>query len=122
MLLLHRLPTKTYGNMWGFPTGKLWLGEDADTGMRRELEEETGICEVPRFFQSIFVHPADESRPQFTYHLYRLRLSKRPLIRLDSSEHDAHCWISTNALESLELVPDLAACIELLTNSRVPTV
>lgn len=117
-LLLHRITTKPHGNTWGFPTGKIELGEDADDAMRRELLEETGIESKPRFFQSVFVAPEDEAHPPFTYHLYVQHLPAKLPIQLSASEHDAYRWVAPEQMEELSLVPDLAACIRLLRESQ----
>jgi len=46
-LLCTRPPGKAYAGYWEFPGGKLEVGESVEQALRRELEEELGICIGP---------------------------------------------------------------------------
>lgn len=46
-LMTSRPPGKVFADWWEFPGGKLESGEDVETALRRELQEELGITIGP---------------------------------------------------------------------------
>lgn len=54
ILIADRSRAKSMREYWEFPGGKVREGEDAETALRRELQEELGITiAAPRYFQSV---------------------------------------------------------------------
>ncbi len=114
-LLLLRQDSKPQGNTWGVPAGKVDPGEGSDHAMRRELEEETGY-KIPEPVPLSLVRTVFVRYPKydFIYHIYRHILSADPEVHIDASAHKSFRWTTPSEALTLELIPDLDACIKLI--------
>jgi 8-oxo-dGTP pyrophosphatase MutT (NUDIX family) len=89
-LLLQPAP----GKPWGFPKGKLDRGETDEQAARREVREETGLCDLtfdPAFRHAIHYHfrrGHGVVRKEVSYYLAR---ADADTVRI-SSEHVAYRW------------------------------
>jgi len=96
LLLLQRHSEDLGGGQWGTPGGRIDPGEDADTAMKRELYEETGIKDLKlTTLGSHLIH-----MPHGTVHMtsYLVTLPKEPGIILDPEEHHAYAWFEVEKL------------------------
>lgn len=122
-LLLKRALHKPEGGTWGAPGGKVNLnGETLEAAIIRETGEETGIELKPdnlRYFKPFCViHEGN----QFMYHLYSYVLTEKPTvireIGVDGKyAHDAVDWFTADQALGLNLIHDMAFCIETFTHS-----
>lgn len=112
-VVLQRAAVESNPHTWGLPAGKVEEGETLAEAMLREVYEETGV-RVPRsalrFFDSRFVRHGDRD---FEYHMYAATLDLRPSITLDDNEHQDYRWVSPEGAKDLDLIPDLAECVDL---------
>jgi 8-oxo-dGTP pyrophosphatase MutT (NUDIX family) len=113
LLLLRNHVKRIEPSKWGVPAGAMEKGEGRRQAMARELFEETGQHVHPRDFEvlpTVYVkYPNDD----FLYHMYRLRLSRRPHIAL-SSEHQAFVWANPLTALYMDLMQDEGACIKMV--------
>src|SRR3989338_3621010 len=102
ILLLRRRMWKIHGGMWGAPSGKIENGESPLQAASRELAEETGLTSVElKEWKVVYVRYPEFD---FIYHIFRVALSKRPLISLELREHSSLAWIEPEeAIEKLSL-------------------
>lgn len=113
ILLLHRQDSKSEGNRWGVPAGKIDKGENEPEAMIREIKEETGQKVLPgklEYLKKVYVKYPEY---HFIYHMFRLRMDRKPSIKLDRKEHKDHQWIRPLKALELHLVRDLDKCIRL---------
>ena len=105
ILFLQRSGLEKYEKgLWGVPAGKIEQGESAESAVKRELLEETGISidSHSRFdpLGQLFIR---KPSVDYTYHLYRLSLSKKPTVSLSDEHQDSH-WAVPNEIENLPLM------------------
>lgn len=113
ILLLHRQDHKPQGGTWGVPAGKVDFNENILDTMQREIQEETGIIlesSQLNYFKKIFVKYEDYD---FIYHIYYTNLAYKPEIILTPAEHKDYQWIDPKQALNMNLIQDLAQCIEL---------
>ncbi len=118
ILLLHRHPHKSQGGKWGVPAGKANRHEDLIAALLREVYEETGLRMRPsnaQYFKSVYVKHPEHC---FTYHMYHLAMSEKPLIAINHHEHQAYKWVAPNDAIVMNLVDDLATCINMFYFAR----
>ncbi len=107
ILLLHRLPHKPQGNMWGAPGGKVEVGEKLIDAVRRELLEETGLSIEPEKLECLkplFIKYPDL---KFNFHVYKTKLSQEPQIILETMAHSEYIWVTPQDGLKLNLMPDV---------------
>jgi len=112
-LLLHRQNHKAQGDSWGVPAGKADTGEDLYRAMARELFEETGIVIEPHnlaYHRAVFVRFPEYD---FVYHMFSTRVSERPRVIINNSEHKDFVWVTPEKSFTMNLIQDLDACIKL---------
>ena len=80
-------------NFWGFPKGKLKIGELPEDGAIREVCEETGISLDPS--QLGRVHRCKDSK------YFEVRLDIEPVVNVDNMEIDAYMWIYLEGAKKL---------------------
>src|SRR5271169_3604097 len=103
--LLVRRATEPLRGEWSVPGGMLELGEKLRDGVRREVEEETGLAietgEVLDVFDSIFTDTLGRTQ----YHYVLIDYLCRPLsgeARAGSDVSDVR-WVSVEALPAMGL-------------------
>lgn len=101
ILLLHRCGSKSQGNKWGPPAGKVSDGESLVHAMVREINEETGLIVTPAelTYSNLFYlrYPSFD----YHYHTYCLKVESCLEICLSCDEHDDYRWIGP--MEALKL-------------------
>ncbi len=116
ILLLLRAAHKPQGGTWGVPAGKIEMGEEASTGIIREIKEETTIDILPNhlvFFKQLFVRYPNYD---FTYNIFHASLPNEPKIKIDSTAHQEYLWVTPQEALNMNLIPDEAPCIKLFFN------
>jgi 8-oxo-dGTP pyrophosphatase MutT (NUDIX family) len=87
------------------------LGEDRDAAIRRETLEETGIVlEDMEYFRAVGVRYGTHD---ILYHMYRVRLDRRPDVRINPEEHKSYIWRSPEAALLEPLMQDEDVCLKL---------
>jgi ADP-ribose pyrophosphatase YjhB (NUDIX family) len=114
VLLVKRANPPAQGQ-WSLPGGKLKLGESLLQGIRRELEEETGLRiegqELLEVLESVW--RADNGQVEFHYILFDyLCRSEQRRLRPGSDALDA-AWFQPEQLSSLGLWPETLRVINL---------
>lgn len=125
VLLLQR--NAPFG-FWQSVTGALEAGEDHRTAARRELAEETGLCDEGELYYSgrsrVFdidprwrhrYGPDVDCNTEFEWHY---RLAAACAVQLDSAEHSGYCWMPVKEAASAvwswtnrEALQNLQACL-----------
>ena len=91
-LCLRRNPEKKEGSKWGFPGGKVEKGEELETALRRELQEELSL-EVPEIshVRSFFVrYPYMD----FFFSVYETHFTKEPKMKINTNENSTYEWLT----------------------------
>jgi 8-oxo-dGTP pyrophosphatase MutT (NUDIX family) len=113
ILLLKRQNHKPEGDTWGVPAGKIDEGETPEMAIVRELFQETGFeakSDEIVHFQKIFVRFATYD---FVYHIFSLKLDKRPIVKINPGEHKAFQWRTPTEALTENIIQDLDSCIKL---------
>ena len=99
-IMLRKTKRLNPGSFWALPAGKLDPGETPDEGLKREIQEETGI--VLGAFEKFktFNIRLNQPFPDFVYHIYKATVPPKTQVKL-SSEHDEYKWV--NKTEALQL-------------------
>ncbi len=112
-LLLKRALHKPQGGTWGAPGGKVEKRDKSlEAAIFRETGEETGIeldLQKLMYYKPFYVF--HEGR-YFIYHLYSYEVQEKPEIILEKGGHDASDWFTKDGALQLELIHDMAFCIE----------
>jgi ADP-ribose pyrophosphatase YjhB (NUDIX family) len=108
-LILKRSPkAPVYPNHWDFPGGRLEHGEDATSGLEREVFEETGLkINVIRLVQTLNENPV--KRNHF-YIAFECRILSGE-VRL-SHEHTAFRWATKEEILKLNIENIVRKCLE----------
>lgn len=96
---------KMFPFAYALPAGHLDVGEDPEAGVRRELEEETGI-KVSTALEHLddFDISGDSCRrgsDDHRWHLYRLKLESTPDIKLSDEASEVR-WFNLEELEKVD--------------------
>lgn len=102
-LFLQLSEAKDEALKWGVPAGKREKNESAENCLCRELFEETGIVINPSEYQSLGSIYIAKHPIQFTYHLFKVNFTSKPLVKL-SSEHISYKWVAKEELCDLPLM------------------
>jgi len=118
ILLLHRQESKSQGNLWGIPGGKLDKGETPLQAVLREIKEETGYDFSKQSIEklgSVYIEYNDKDH--FVYHMFRTKLIGDPSsVKINFSEHKGFTWVTPQDSLKLELIKDEDACFKLIYN------
>ena len=115
MLLVKRGKASYGADKWEFPGGKKEEGENDQTGLTREVREETGL-EVVRLSELIFrykgVMEEGKHRGQILNEsIYRVNLEDFGQINLDNRHTDSG-WFRRDKIKELDLSEDARETIE----------
>lgn len=108
-LMLKRQENKLYGGTWCLPAGK----RDSETIQEcviRETFEETGIVLDKSkliYLKTVYV---DNPGLQFTYHMFIIKIEKRPTPKLKSEEHTEYKWVTPREALCMNLLPGQEIC------------
>jgi len=115
VIILKRQKTKSQGDMWGLPSGKIEKNEKPEDAMQREIFEETGLKiekEKIKFIKKIFVKYKDYD---FIYYIYSTKLESKPEIKISLNEHQEFKWIKPEtSLKMKNIIQGLDYCVKLV--------
>jgi 8-oxo-dGTP diphosphatase len=110
LLMARRPPQAHLAGLWEFPGGTVEEGEDAETALRRELEEELGVAaEVGEPFTFAW-HRGGERDVLLLFYRARITAGKP-----DGREGQEVAWVTLAELSRLATPPADAALIAKLT-------
>lgn len=110
ILCALRSPKMAIPNMWEFPGGKVEEGEDLQSALEREIQEELS-CEIKAY--DVFNETVHEYE-KFIIHLIALNASLTDGIPT-KSEHSKLVWLKRENLKSLVWAPaDIPAVNQLI--------
>jgi len=104
-VLLVRRNTEPLRGEWSVPGGMLELGEKLRDGVRREVQEETGIDVEPGDVLEVFDSIFTDTLGRTQYHYVLIDYLCRPLgaeARAGSDVSDVR-WVSADALPAMDL-------------------
>lgn len=115
ILLIHKA-RGAYKGYWDLPGGRLEFGEQPETALHREIEEETGLTDVQvtiRSAESTVVHWVYQGMPEELYHigiLYDVQLKsdkQASEIRKEPDGEDSlgAAWFAMEQVQQLSLTP-----------------
>ncbi len=114
-LLLVR---SSYRTAWNFPGGGIRRGETPDMAARRELAEEIGVV-ATHVDPWGLVHGIWDGQDDHV-HVFELRLSELPQLRLDNREIIAARLVLPDEIGAIPLTGPVAAYLSAKTSSRQP--
>ncbi|MGG4127431.1 NUDIX domain-containing protein [Paenibacillus illinoisensis] len=115
ILLIHKA-RGAYKGYWDLPGGRLEFGEQPETALHREIEEETGLKDVQvtiRTAESNVVHWGYQGMPEELYHigiLYDVQLkSEKQASEIrkgpDGEDSLGAAWFTMEQIQQLSLTP-----------------
>lgn len=115
ILLLHRQETKSQGNRWGIPGGKVDKGETPLQAVLREAKEETGYDFSGQSIEDLgTVYIEYNDKDHFNYHMFRVKFAGDPAaVKINFKEHKGFTWVTPLDGLKLELIQDEDACFKL---------
>lgn len=116
ILLLHRQETKSQGNLWGIPGGKVDKEETPLQAVIREIKEETGYDVSKQAIESLgAVYIEYDETKHFVYHMFRTKLIGDPgAVKINFNEHKGFTWVTPQDGLKLDLIKDEDACFKLI--------
>ena len=100
--------------MWEFPGGKIELGENRESALKREIQEELGIdITIDKFLCT-----TDYDYPSFhlTMHCYLCSVES---VEIELREHKSARWLTVDMLDSVEWLPADLEVVELLKSCGI---
>lgn len=97
---------------WMLPGGGQHRHEEPLAGARRELNEELGISPPPSAFAHAGRYESNDRGFSFSYDLYIVRLTERPVLRLQRIEILSAAWFDRTALLPGPATPVLAVALD----------
>lgn len=92
---------KSLGGLWEFPGGKVETGEDPETALRREIDEELNLKIGDLTPLTPVTHAYDFATIELIPYLSHCKV--HPTIQL--IEHEESCWIPLETADSLPWAP-----------------
>lgn len=91
------------GGRWEFPGGKLETGEDCETAIKREMQEEFGVdvSVIGKIADGTFMHKGKQC-DLFVYHVKFAHDGIEKKYTL--TEHTDYKWVNPEEIKSLEFV------------------
>lgn len=116
ILCALRAPDMSIPNMWEFPGGKVEEGEDLQTALEREIQEELS-CEIGA--QEVF----NDHTHEYENIIIRLIVLKAKITKGHpiASEHSKLVWLSRENLKSLVWAPADIPAVDQLMDEKVTT-
>ncbi|MFC7373477.1 (deoxy)nucleoside triphosphate pyrophosphohydrolase [Fictibacillus iocasae] len=113
ILCALRSPQMLLPNMWEFPGGKVESGEDLNTALKREIEEELG-CSIETY--KLF----NDHTHEYDTFIINLLCIKCKIINgtPEPSEHSKLIWMKRENLASLLWAPADIPAVEQLINEK----
>ena len=106
ILILYRSPRLSFGNTWGLPAGIVEPGESDLETVIRELYEETGYRANPKNLTSIGISHQHSSNEEVYFHVFKLNVESKFLVKLDLSEHQDYKWVTPEDCYNMDnLIP-----------------
>lgn len=102
---------------WGLPGGGLHKGEDAPSGLIRELAEETGIKLTKDNIKYAFNARYSADGLAFNYDCFTYVLPSKPVVKIQKSEIAQFKWVSLDDATT-KLDADARAAVEWWKNNQ----
>lgn len=103
---------RTHTGRWGFPGGRIRVGENPFAGLRREVKEETGLAiSLGQPFAVSEWCPVIMGIPTQIVAVFILCTSTDDTVAL-SEEHDQYQWIEPRLKQAHEMMPEEKAVFE----------
>jgi 8-oxo-dGTP diphosphatase len=116
-LCLKRNPEKKEGGKWGFPAGKVDVGEAPESALRRELHEE--LClEVPEVVlkRNFFVrYPSMD----FLFSVFETNLAEEPTLEINRGENSMYAWLTLGDFIKRSTVKGNDEIVQILYGDKV---
>ncbi|MFC2049452.1 NUDIX hydrolase, partial [Chlamydiota bacterium] len=114
ILLLHRQESKSQGNRWGIPGGKVDKGETPQEAVLREAKEETGYDFINQPIENLgTVYIEYNEKDHFSYHMFRVKFVGDPAaVKINFHEHKGFTWVTPQDGLKLDLIQDEDACFK----------
>jgi 8-oxo-dGTP pyrophosphatase MutT (NUDIX family) len=113
-LMLKRALAKPFGGTWCLPDGKRDGDESLQDCAKRETLEETEILLDDAAITHLKTVYVENAGLQFTYHMFKVSVPKRPMPRLNSAEHSEYVWTSPRQALGMNLIPGQDDCVRLV--------
>lgn len=111
IFLARRKPEKKLGGFWEFPGGKLEWGEELESALKREINEELGISISIKKLLHIKPYVYDHGAVLILFYLCNYESGDISL-----KDHDTFEWCSAQDLEQHNLLPANEEVIAILKN------
>lgn len=112
ILILHRQDTKSEGNRWGIPGGKLNKGEPLIEAIMREVFEETGFQlerDKVHYVGKVYIKVPNFD---FEYHMidYQQPIEQPGTVKINFREHKGFTWVTPKDALKMDLITDEDIC------------
>ena len=113
---MHRQDSKSEGNRWGIPGGKLNKNEPLISAIVREVYEETGFRldeEKIHYINKVYIKVPNF---HFEYHMVRYLdpITDPGSVKIDFKEHKGYTWVTPEDALKMDLMTDEDTCFEMV--------